>query len=229
MTGPHLVDYPRTGTWRLGRAPDPYGWRHPDPVDTRNSGAGNRFDSFHGNFGVIYCATTPQACYAETLARFRPQHNLADIVREEWEQQGRMDVGSISADWRNSRILVRLGLAGPLPFVDIAHSETLDAFRDEPRLVSWLESFGIASADLGNVVGSDRRVTRVMSQWLAESTDEDGHHLFGGIRYTSRLGSDFECWAIFQGSDIVEIERRSVKHDDPDMGAVAQRYNLVMH
>lgn len=229
MSAPHTVAYPLDGTWRLGRGPDPYQWRHPDPVDTETAGAGNRFDSFHGDYGVVYSATTQQACFAETLARFRPDPILRKLVEDEWHQRNWMKVASVPADWRNSRLLIRLGLEQPLPFVDAAHSDTLTAFGDEPRISRWLQSFCPTNVDLADIIGQDRRVTRLLSAWAFDTTDHDDAPMYGGIRYTSRLGANYECWAIFEGNTIVELERQSIAADNTDLDAVATQYDLTIH
>lgn len=228
MTTPALVELPAEGIWRIGRAPDPFAWRHPDPVHTGEAGSGNRFDSFHGNFGVVYFATNPEACYAETLARFRPLTRLGDLVRTEWRNAGWMEPGSVAADWRDSRILIRARIVDALPFVDITHSDTLLAVREDIRVASWLESFGVGDVDLATVIGHDRRVTRLIAQWAAEHLDDD-RPSYSGIRYMSRLGAQYECWAVFEGSSIEELERRPVLKSDADLTCVAERYRLTVH
>jgi len=229
VTTPATIDYPTEGVWRLGRGPDPLRFRSPEPVSTAHHGAGNRFDSFHGNYGILYAATEARSCFAECLARFRPNPRLADIVRTAWSENGWMSVGSVPADWRNSRVLARVGIDGPLPFVDVTASETVEAFRSAPQISSWLESFGVAEFDLSEIMGRDRRVTRLLSQWVAESVDDEDLPAYGGIRYMSRLGLDYECWAIFQGSQLVELERRSLLNSDEDLCSVARTYGLTVH
>lgn len=229
MTEPATVHFPSTGVWRLGRGPDPLQWRRPEPVDTSQPGAGNRFDSFHGNYGVIYAATHIEACYAETLARFRPSPTLSDLVRQDWQTSNWMAVGSVPADWRNSRILVRIEAEQPLPFIDAGSSDTMESFSDDPRIGQWLQSFGVESLDLSHVIGHDRRVTRLLSQWTAEMRDDEDNFLYGGIRYVSRLGAEFECWAIFEGTKLETAERCSVLETDSDLCRVAERYHLTIH
>ena len=83
--------------------------------------------------------------------------------------------------------------------------------------------------DLGAITGRDRRVTRFVAEYLYDSTDGDGNAAWGGIRYLSRLGEGWECWAVFEGADIRDVERRSVSRTDPDLLAVAERYRLTVH
>jgi hypothetical protein len=86
-----------------------------------------------------------------------------------------MQPGNVPADWRDSRILVRAVLPDVLPFVDVASVESLEAFRTADRIAQWLNSFGLGDVYLATVVGSDRRVTRSISQWVFEEADEDGY------------------------------------------------------
>jgi hypothetical protein len=195
---PVVVELPREGVWRVGRAPDPFAWSQPEPVDTSDPGRGNRFDSFHGDYGVCYFGTSPEACFAETLARFRPVRRLADLVRAEWSGMGLMEPGNVPADWRDSRILARASTPDALPFIDVSAPESVEAFRFSPRIAAWLEASGVVELDLSTVVGADRRVTRLISQWAFDAKRDD-EFLYSGIRYVSRLGAEYECWAVFPG------------------------------
>lgn len=56
--------------------------------------------------------------------------------------------------------------------------------------------FGVTELDLGIVAGNDRRVTRFLAQFLYEEVDARGVARWSGIRYLSRLGEGWECWAI---------------------------------
>jgi hypothetical protein len=230
VTEPRLLELPTEGIWRLGRAPDPLEWRPPsEPVDTATPGAGNRFDSFHGNYSTLYFGTTPEACYLETLARFRPSPAMRDVVANEWAERGYMDVGSVPADWRDSRILVNAGIEEPRPFVDAAAADTIAAFRADPRVMPYLQNWGVDQLDLSHIVGSDRRVTRLLSQWAWDRELKGDGVGYDGIRYVSRLGSDRECWVVFEGVPLVEISRRPVLHTDTVLCAVAQQFGLVVH
>lgn len=228
MTDPATVDFPTAGVWRVGRSPDPLHWSRPGPVDTAESGAGNRFDSFHGNYGVLYAGTSAEACFAETIARFRPDPHLRELVADEWRDRNWMAVGSVPADWRTSRILARIELSEPLPFVDVAAADTVEAFRREPQNARWLTVLGLADTDLGDLVGRDRRVTRLLSQWVFDAYD-GGEPSFGGLRYMSRLGAEYECWAIFEGSGAHVAEPQPVLATNPDLRRVGERYELTIY
>jgi asparagine synthetase A len=74
------------------------------------------------------------------------------------------EVGGVPADWRDSRVLVRASINDPLPFVDVAATATLAAFRSDERVGPHLREWGVDQWDLSHVLGRDRRVTRLLSQ-----------------------------------------------------------------
>ena len=89
---PRSARTPRTLVYRLGRLPDPLEW---PPLESAGSG---RFDDPARRFRVLYAARQRAACFAETLATFRPSLELlaetgdpADIV------------GAVSAGFLRSR------------------------------------------------------------------------------------------------------------------------------
>ncbi|MCG8376733.1 MAG: RES domain-containing protein, partial [Chlorobiales bacterium] len=74
---------PGAGVWRVGRTPDPIEFPDPPKADELDhSRAGNRFDSPTENFRVCYFATDLEACFGETLARFRPDPALIAAADE---------------------------------------------------------------------------------------------------------------------------------------------------
>lgn len=221
---------PTVGCWRVGRVQEPYyEWRHPEKVDLRKSRAGNRFDSYLGNYGVLYFASSPEVCFAETLARFRPKPSLATIAQREWTPNGWMLPGSIPADWRQKRLLTRVQFVNPLPFLDIDSAETLAELQAAPDLADDWTRMKVDEIDLAAVVGTDRRVTRRISQWAFEAVNDAGELRFGGIRYLSRLGADYECWAVFEQPEFAEVGRYPILLSETAMQNVADRFGLTIH
>jgi len=130
--GPKIVESPRSGLWRVGRSPDPLRFSDPlDPGLLENRTTGNRFDSPTGDYRVCYFATTLDACFGETLSRFRPDPGLGAIAHEE----GFMALNEVPADWRHRRLAVR---AVPSPsdalsaihFLDVEAAETRALLRN---------------------------------------------------------------------------------------------------
>ncbi|HET7508865.1 MAG TPA: RES domain-containing protein [Solirubrobacterales bacterium] len=228
---------PPSGVWRVGRDPDPLAAsKSGGSSEVLKPGTGNRFDSPSGNFGVRYFATSLDGCFGETLARFRPDPLLSKVIGDEWRKLGFMEVGDIPADWRQRRTAVRVGFPGGghnakfkggVQFLDIESVETREAMRSD--LAPLLAYYHYDDLDVALVRGRDRRVTRYISQWVFEQVDEDGHPLYAGIRYLSRLNTEWECWAVFDDVEIEELERRPLRGDDRSYKKIAKLYGLTPH
>jgi len=213
--GPKIVEPPRAGLWRVGRSPDPLRFGDPLPPSLLESpNTGNRFDSPTGDYRVCYFATTLDACFGETLSRFRPDPGLSAIAHEE----GFMALGEVPADWRHRRIAVR---TAPAPstaipanrFLDVEAAETRALLRNE--LGELLAYYGYTDLDVPTVRGADLRITRWIGRWAYEQRDADNRLKFAGIRYLSRLSSEWECWALFEDVALDEQERRQSRATTP--------------
>jgi hypothetical protein len=200
--------------------------------DVANPTSGDRFDSPKRAFRVTYLGTSLAACFGETLSRLRPAPELVALVGDEWRELGFMEVGSVAASWRHERVAVR---AWPdtqryrrrdAAFVDIESIDTHQILR--AALASTIGDLGYRDLDVGLVRGPDRRVTRAISQWVWEQADENSFALYAGLRYLSRLDSDWECWAIFDDVPLTEKERKAITLDIPELGAVAEQFGLLV-
>lgn len=221
---PKVVLAPDEGFWRVGRISDPLAIRLPDPATLASPTAGNRFDSPDASYGVLYFGTSREVCFREILARFRPEPSLAALVKDEWQQLGWMEVGSLSREWREARGIVRVS-PEPMPFLDLEHPETLEHLRYELSL--GLSALGVQDLDVSTVRGPDRRVTRLISDWAIHADLEAGP--LGGIRYKSRLATDQDCWAVFGDVDLEQIEAAPLAKEDVDLRTVARQYSLTVH
>lgn len=228
------VTPPRGGVWRIGRAPDPLAAADPLPPSLLDDPrTGNRFDSPKGRYRVLYFATTLEGCFGETLARFRPDPGLRKLIGEEWSELGFMRVGDVPADWRQRRIAVHVtfpeedDFGGGVRFLDVESLETREVLREE--FASLLARHGYADLDVSTVRAADRRITRWIGQWAYEQRTADGFRQFAGIRYLSRLNSDWECWAVFDDVPLVETIRRPILPTDEALARVARRYGLTPH
>ncbi len=137
-----------------------------------------------------------------------------------------MPAGSIARDWRLQRRKYELQLIDPLPFVDVEHRDTRTWMSR--RMGADLERFDIDAIDVDDIRGKDRLLTREIARRIYTATDDDGEPLYSGIRYVSRLG-DYECWAIFDGTEVETYATHSIEHDDPDLQRIAQEYSLTLH
>lgn len=229
-TGPVAVTVPADGLWRVGRGDDPLKVTRPAYGTLGSSRAGNRFDSTTGDYGVLYFGTSLEGCFGETLARLRPGLHLADLIADEWRSLHFMALGAVPADWRSRRSAVHVRMVDPdARFLDVEALLTHHHLRTE--LALGLASLGHDDMDIGLLRGPDRRVTRLVSEWAyrAVKSDEDGAPAFAGIRYVSRLSSEWECWAVFDDTPLEVIEKRSITLDMPALLSVAQMYDLTVH
>lgn len=222
---PH-ADAPTAGIWRVGRQSDPLHCAPPKPI-TDNHKAGNRFDSLNLSFTTVYGGTSLQGCYAEVLARFRPAPGLAELVRDEWDQNRWTRVGNVPADWRHQRIAVRLSSHPDGPFLNVEHPDTLASLHI--LLGTQLNYYGVEELDVSVLRGPDRRVTRHIAQWAHDESDENGVPFYAGIRYLSRVDSGQELWAVFDRTELQIEEQKVIRLQDQELRTVAERYRLTLH
>jgi hypothetical protein len=234
---PDVVEAPQEGVWRVGREPDLLSASCSTTTsELGKPNTGNRFDSPTGVYGVRYFATNLDGCYGETLARFRADKKLAALIGDEWSELGFMNVGDIPADWRQRRGAVRVRfpqgsanatLSTGVRFLDIESLQTREALR--PDFEPLLRFYDFEDLDVAVVRGQDRRVTRYISQWAYEQHDEADRQMYAGIRYLSRLNSDWECWAVFDYVEIEELTRRPILRQDEALNRIAKLYRLTVY
>ena len=71
--------------------------------------------------------------------------------------------------------------------------------------------------------------SRVLASWIYSRTDDDGQPVYGGIRYESRLGRQWECWAIFDGALLTTSTVTPIDSRNPALMAIADQYGLTPH
>lgn len=225
---PRTVRPPASGLWRVGRAGKILDTRQPQPMPADQPGAGNRFDSLAGNYATVYCATTREGCYAEVLARFRPDPKLADLVRGEWDGKGWMRVGNVPRSWRESRRAGKVIIDPEAPpFLDVESGDSRAFLEQQLRIP--LTYFGVAHLDVPVVRGEDRRVTRLISQWAWAARADDGAPAYGGIRYLSKLDTEFELWAVFDDVESRLVEQHQPSPKEQALRRILDRFGLVLH
>jgi hypothetical protein len=223
MGEPKTVDMPDS-VYRVARADDPLRFSYIRPDDAVLPKAGNRYDVAGG--GVLYAATQLEACFGETVARYRPSPVMRELLSA--EDEGFMLCGGLPRDWRLRRTIVEISAADPLPFLDVDAPETQDFLSAE--LAPLLVGLGYTNPlDLSTLRNSDRRLSRAIALWAYAQTDDDGVFQFAGIRYGSRLSDAWENWAIFDGTDVFATSNRSIEQNDASLRAVAQMWDLVVH
>ena len=207
--------------WRVGRNTDPIRFAEITAADAQMIGAGNRFDVPGGR--VLYCATSLDTCYAETLARFRPSAAVRPAGGE--QDNGFMVCGGVTADWRATRLKVRVSLDNPLPFLNVEALPTHEFLTS--AMAEDLAQLGVGVLDVSHVRGSNRIVTRAIAAWAYSAQDDSGNACYSGIRYLSRLDGG-ECWAIFEGTGVTERGRDTITLGDEVLLRVAGSLGLRM-
>jgi len=143
-----------------------------------------------------------------------------------------MAAGEVPADWRQERVavraLIRPSEAVPgVRFLDVESLQTRRELRTE--LAPLLAYYEIGDLDVATVRGGDRRITRWISKWAFDQRDANGKAVYAGIRYLSRLSSEWECWAVFQDVGIAERERRDITRENPSLRRVATDFGLTVY
>jgi hypothetical protein len=187
----------------------------------------------HLCFGVVYCATSLTAAFAETLQGFRVSLTLVadlldtglgegaifeDVLRDVAHKEGGGIRGSVSKDWTFRRHWGQQRLVPEQRFADICASETLGTLRANPGLAALAIKEGIDDIDLSAVTGANRRFTQACARFVYRSIAENGQP-FAGIRYLSRLGGgiEWECWALFddRARSSFSLTPQSVSPENP--------------
>ena len=217
-----VTDYPLNGAYRVARRESPLSYSRITPPDAQTT-VGNRYDVAGG--GVLYCASSLDGCFAETLARLRP--SPAVIAALGSHEDGRMNLGSVPADWRLRRVRLRVLCDEPLPFLDVEAPGTLAVLGEV--LAADLAVIGIdRPLDVALMRGADRRVPRLVSRWAYNQQNDEGTPQFSGIRYESKLGN-YECWAIFDGTPVRSTDVTPVNTTDEALTRVAKNFGLTIH
>ncbi|MBI5310380.1 MAG: RES domain-containing protein [Actinobacteria bacterium] len=196
------------GLWRIGREADPLAFSRPeDPIDATASPRW-RFDSALGNYSTGYFATQPKSAFAEVLAALRPTPNQLVLLPDD----DSMGDGHIDANWREQHRIahVRLGASATRPTLEFVDLEDAATIAD-----------GHSHLTLAGIHGEDRTITCWISQIIHDLVDADGNHPFAGIRYVSKHGADFECWATFEDVALERLSISPIHRENPDLQAIA--------
>ncbi len=237
----HAVPPPASPIFRVARGNDgppvdpflPPSWERADADGI----FGNRFDdpgkadglAEDERFRVIYAATQRDGAFAETIAHFRPDLEAVAALRAIRGATGEPQplTGTVSARWREMRGVGRLLLHPALRFVDVAHPDTLAELRT--HFAPLAVELGHRDVDLSAMTSGDRRLTQRVARYVHERTDADGGPLFAGLRYISRHGASWECWALFADRLVGEqLPVQAVRADDAGLIAAARHLGLTI-
>ena len=106
-----------------------------------------------------------------------------------------MAPGVVPEGWRAPRMIGEAMLAGE--FADVAHSRSLGYMR--AWLAPDLAAYGLDDLDASTIrLQAPRTLTQRISRLVYECSTATGERAYAGIYYRSRLGDEFENWAIFE-------------------------------
>lgn len=185
---------------------------------------GNRFDV--PGAGVLYAATTAQGALAEVTAPFRLSASVRQLMAEAGATAEELEAPALDASWRAPRVIRTIRSRDALPFLDIEAAATHTYLTERARTI--LISLSVPTLDVATVRGPSRLLTRGLATWIYQAVDDTGDPLYGGIRYLSRLSTDYECWAIFDETPVELVSERRITLDDPDLVAIAERHGIVL-
>ncbi len=136
--------------------------------------------------------------------------------------------GVVPVRWQQLRGIGRLLLDSALRFVDVTHPDTLaEMCATFARLAG---DRGHRDIDVSTVTSGDRRHTQRIARAVYERTDATGVPIYGGIRYLSRHGAMWECWALFADRLVGEqLPVQAVRADDVGLIAAARHLGLMIH
>lgn len=237
-TGLALVPYPKKGTYRVFK--ETYGPLKGRPRTSENPSDWNRFD-LPGQ-ATLYSSTIRCGCYAEVLAALRPRieqlTKLAaatfddvdpgdDPIFEEWCERGHMMPTSIARIWHTERALAQVNVTTDGWYIDVEDPVSLQVLR--LQFAELLHDQGIEDMDVSVIRGHNRIVTCAVAEWAATLYLEDGSVPLG-IRYNSRHGTDWECWATFPETKTTAVHTTGLDvRNDPDLKHIADLFDLRFH
>ena len=214
----HVVS-PEGPLYRIARVPDAWAW--PDWANVGTDGTfGNRWDDPQGLYRVVYASSSRLGAFVEVLARFRPDPHIIEAMKQiDDGATPAQPPGELDAAWLDRRCIGEARLDGP--FVDVGHSESLASLRS--ALTARIVHHGLDDLDAASVrLSAPRRFTQEISRYVYDRSTSRGRRAFAGIAYRSRLGDEFQNWAIFEPSGNAaswagETLSRRIEAGDPDL------------
>jgi hypothetical protein len=208
--------------YRVGRAPDPWSWpdwRYAGPDAT----FGNRWDDPRGVYRVLYASTLRLGAYLEGLQNFRSDPETAtvlDQIVENHDDDGAESLppGMLSANWVEGTLMIGEAMTGAT-FADVGTAPSLGFLRR--TFLARARELGLEDVDAATIRLKEPRLTQQISRYIYELAHDDGTPAFNGVEYLSRLGDEFENWAIFEPADasrasLYQERRFSVDVNDED-------------
>jgi RES domain len=218
---------PPSRVTRVGRRPNPWAW---PPWEAQHSDAtfGNRWDDPEGIYRVLYAATQLEGAYVEVLSRFRPDPAVvAELAKIDGSSEA-YQIGIVPSEWLEARAIGQATLTGV--YADVGHARSLTYLRVAmaPRILHH----DIGDLDAAAIrLSAPRRFTQEISNHIYLLSLPSGLPRFAGIEYESRLGDNYQNWAIFERprqKAIANPRIRPIRRDDQSLHAALASLGLTL-
>lgn len=215
---------PNGPVYRVARRPDP--WQPPDWADVGdNLTFGNRFDDAEGRFRVLYAASSPLACYLETLARYRRPPEAEQLLSALASIKNAPDdytpSATVPASWLPTRSL-GMAILSKRRFANVYSSEWLAFLRKNLEPMFSVRRSDGQDFDLALLLSQRRALTRRIATLVYRLG-------YDGIYYQSRHGSDLYNWALFEPFELTSRTSSDLHAEDPDLIEALKRLNLTLN
>ncbi|HUZ02725.1 MAG TPA: RES domain-containing protein [Thermomicrobiaceae bacterium] len=205
-----------------------------DDPSLLNAPAGSRDEG--ACFRTVYCSSSRVAAFGETIAAFRQDFTLLARLHEVPDHGAFLEpvddvlayAGVVTDDWRTTHVVDEADLDTDLRLVDLAAPATIAHLRAVFAMVA-LSEWDLREFDSSDLMGRDRRITQTVARYVYFDADEQGQPRYDGLRYPSRLGANWDCFAMFHdrlwGRHTPGFPR-SILADDPDLAEAARVLGL---
>lgn len=203
----------------------------------------NRFD-IPGQ-QTVYSASSPEGAYGELLGSLKKPTavpaakylddvggaTIDELIQQDWADAGkRLPPYAVDLHWLNEFRLYTLTLPTSGWLVEIEHSSTVAYLGQHIPGPLWER--GIQQITVAELRSSDRSLTTLLAEQLATARLADETHPIG-IRYGSKHGSDWSCWAIWLRDTIkatIDVDPGTPiapPGSNPALAKVLAAYNLT--
>jgi hypothetical protein len=201
---------------RIGRWPDAWAWPPWEAQHSDNT-FGNRWDDPEGVYRVVYACSQLEGAYVEVLSRFRPDPAVLAELAEIDGPNDEYQVGIIPATWLAARAIGEATLTGV--YADVGHARSLTYLRTV--MAGRLIHYDIPDLDAAAIrLSAPRRFTQEISNHIYKLSAADEKPRFAGIEYESRVGDNYQNWAIFERpgqQPITDPIVRAIRRDEPGL------------
>jgi len=163
------------------------------------------------------------------LSRLRPDPAVLDDLADiDGPDDSGYRVGAVPATWFTTRAVGEATLRGD--YADVGHAASLAYLRTV--MAGRLIHHGIGDLDAAAIrLSAPRRFTQEISNHVYRLSAADGGPRFAGIEYESRLGDNYQNWAVFErpGHDAINQPTvEPVRRGDPALAAALAALGLKL-